>query len=546
MTKLRRKRRVDTPRIEWRRRLQIRRQAPLLFGVALIVLLVAGAWGGLRFRPAAQPLPTPTTQALTSLDPQALAVGSLIRQAELLGQVEPAQPSAVRYPTATPIPSPTVWPTRTPVPPTATHTVTPTPTLTPSFIVSEGRLPIVDWEQVSQVRRPVAVGEAAFLEPMAQVYQDDNPNEAPSVAAMLLSFYGLDPDEVLVSAVKKLPYDRESHVALPGDLVRYLEGYTLKAVIYEGVTLEELQALVSNGVPVVVAQSLTPDDKTPHYRVVRGYSDRRGVVMANDSAFAASLSFSYAEFDQMWTQFDGFAMPVFLERQEPVVRAILGEEGDKTAEYVEHDRKLGGPPIETVTPTPTVRTDNSQADAAWTIHAAEVVTGTVLGNAAGAFGYLRFTAPESGKAVTVDMRYTPADPSLARAVGFNVYSGKGDQVGVGANTSGRGGERSLSLTSIAGMSYLVQVYNYLPNLTLAYTLTVSIEGVEATATPSPVGETRANPKPVPTRAITPASGPTSAPAPTQPPPPPTSAPAPTSAPQPTEAPRLYPRPTRAP
>ncbi len=526
----------------------MRRRAPLLLGVALSVLLLAGVWGGLTLRQSAAPLPTPTPDALAAVDTDTAAVAALIRQAELLGQVEPVLPSAALNPTATPVPSPTPWPTSTPIPPTATYTPTPTPTLTPSFIVSAGRLPIVDWEQVSQVRQPLEREEAAFLEPMAQVYQDDDPNEAPSVAAMLLSFYGVEPDEALVSAVKKLPYDRDSRVALPGDLVRYLEGFNLKAVIYEKVTLEQLQSLISNGIPVIVAQTLTPDDETPHYRVVRGYSDRRGVVMANDSAFAASLSFSYAEFDQMWTKFEGFAMPVFLERQEEVVRAILGEEGDKTAEYVEHGRKLGDPPIETGTATPTPRSDNSQADAAWTIHAGEVLTGTLLGNTAGTFGYLRFTAPESGKAVTVDLNYAPDDAVIARAVGFNVYGPKGEDLGAGTNTSGRGGQRSLRLTSIAGMSYLVQVYNYLPKLTLDYTVTVAIEGSPLPAAPAVPSDAGATAKPVPTRAITPATAPTSAPAPTQPPPPtspPATSPPPTS-PPPTAPPRPFPRPTRAP
>ncbi|MCW5852019.1 MAG: hypothetical protein KIT87_18240, partial [Anaerolineae bacterium] len=154
MAKLRRKRRVDTPTIEWRKRLQMRRQAPLLLGVALLVLLVAGAWGGLTWRQMSEAQITPTPDAL-AMDPEAAVVGALIRQAELLGQVEPALPSAAQYPTTTPIPSPTAWPTSTPIPPTATYTPQPTPTLTPSFIVSEGRLPIVDWEQVSQERRPL-------------------------------------------------------------------------------------------------------------------------------------------------------------------------------------------------------------------------------------------------------------------------------------------------------------------------------------------------------------------------------------------------------
>lgn len=464
------------PRIEWDRRLRLRRAAPLwlTLAVAALVLLLGGV--RLAMRQGRAPVVVATPGA--AFDPVSLAMGAAIDDAERTGRLQPAVLSAALYASVTPTPSATPWPTRTPLP---TATATPTPTETPQYVVSEARLPVVEWERVSAFTAPAARAPAALLEPMAQVYQRDDPNEAPSVAAMLLSFYGIDPQQSLAAAQRALPIDSDSGVALPGRLAQHLAEYRLGARIYEGVTLEQVQQLITNGVPVIVAQRLTPEDTTPHYRVVRGYSDARGVVLANDSEFAASLSFSYAEFAQMWEEFQGFAMPVFVPRQAAVVEAILGVEGDKTAEYVDGGRKLGEPSLEP-TPGPLSATVIPAGPASLLLGVPS--SGRLLGSGGGAFTARRFVTSEWQK-VTVMLTYAPDDPIIARGVGLRVLDATGHPLGEGINVTGRVGERTVSFAAEPGMEYLVQVYNYMPGVPLAYTLLAPGATPTPQATPAP-------------------------------------------------------------
>lgn len=509
MPKPRSRRLVRQPRIQWRQRLKMRHLAPpLVVATVVLVLLLSG--GLAVSRGGADTPPTPTTVALVLSDPMAAVVGSTIQNAEFLGQLKPALPSSVLFASPTPVPTFTPLPTPTP---SATSIPTATLTPTPNYVVSEARLPVIDWDLVSRIEKPVERAEAAFLEPMAQVFQKEDVNESPSVAAMVLSFYGLDPQDTFEEAQEELPLDDESRVALPGKLIEFFEKRGLQARIFEGVTLEQLQALVTNGIPVIVAQALLPGSDVPHYRVVRGYSDRRGVVLVNDSEFAANLSFSYAEFSEMWDPYNGFAMPLFLPRQAEVVKSILGEEGDKTAEYVERGRKLGQPSSEVVV-EPTPRASNSGADSAWSLTLAEPLSGSVLGNGGGAYGFLRIQNPPANTRLKIEMQYTPDDPLISRAVGFKVYGPHAQLIGEAGNVTGRGGERTLVVNTKEGEDYLIQVYNYRPGMTLEYTLIAVHEG----QTPPPVTRreerTSSNgPKPSPSPAPPPPTAPSAYPAP---------------------------------
>ncbi len=469
------------PHIEWDRRLRLRRVAPLWLTLAVAVVLLTLAGANLAVRRSAAPAAVVPSQS--TFDPVSLAIGAAIEDAERAGQVQPGVLSAALYATSTPTPSATPWPTRTPPP---TPTLTPTPTETPAYVVSEARLPVVEWERVSAFTAPIPRAPAALLEPMAQVYQRDDPNEAPMVAAMLLSFYGIEPEQTLPAARRALPLDPDSRVALPGELVKHLAEYRLAARVYEGVTLEQMQRLITNGVPVIVAQWLTPEDTTPHYRIIRGYSDPRGVVLANDSEFAAGISFSYAEFAKMWEEFQGFAMPVFLPRQAAVVEAILGVEADKTAEYVDGGRKLGEPSREAM-PGPPPATVIPAGPAA--LVAGVPSSGRLLGSGGGTFSARRVAA-SAREDLTVILTYTPDDPIIARGVGLRVLDATGYPLGEGVNVTGGVGERTLSFTAEPGREYLVQVYNYMPGVPVSYTILArgATTGPPATAAPAPDSE----------------------------------------------------------
>ncbi|MHB0857313.1 MAG: prenyltransferase/squalene oxidase repeat-containing protein [Anaerolineae bacterium] len=99
------------------------------------------------------------------------------------------------------------------------------------------------------------------------------------------------------------------------------------------------------------------------------------------------------------------------------------------------------------------------------------VSATLAGRASGRYAYYTLSHPGKDRTVSIELRFTPGDPATARGFGIIVYGNDGAVVGSGSYQGG--GVVSLDLVSAASDTWLVQVYNYLPGVAVAYTLSVS-------------------------------------------------------------------------
>jgi tetratricopeptide (TPR) repeat protein len=218
-------------------------------------------------------------------------------------------PTETPEPTSTPEPTETPEPTTTPEPsptPEPTATSTPEPTPTPSVAVA-----------------PVA--EQVYLENITHDYQRLN-NCGPVATSMALSYFGLTLTQYdIAPIVKGGPTDTN---ASPRELSEYIRDQGLVAPVRVNGDLDTLRALLSNDIPVIVEQWLDRpgDPLTAHYRTVRGYDRAAGIIIANDSYTGPNMRYTEAEFDQWWVAFHRVYLPVFRPEQEPLVRAIIGEE----------------------------------------------------------------------------------------------------------------------------------------------------------------------------------------------------------------------------
>jgi hypothetical protein len=126
------------------------------------------------------------------------------------------------------------------------------------------------------------------------------------------------------------------------------------------------------------------------------------------------------------------------------------------------------------------------------------LSGTLAGNRAGSFHYYTIDYPGDGRAVTIQMTFTPADPVTKTEVGFNVYGREGFEIGAAEhNGDGTAGHATLVYADNVPATWLVQVYNYSPVTTINYEIVA-----------------RGLPAPQPTPAATPAEpipGPTPVP-----------------------------------
>ena len=96
---------------------------------------------------------------------------------------------------------------------------------------------------------------------------------------------------------------------------------------------------------------------------------------------------------------------------------------------------------------------------------------TLQGSNAGAFTWYRYTKAEHAENVSITLSGLPGDIFASQGLGFAVYGPDGTLAEVKAS----GGQASVTLSGSAEeQSWLIQVYNYLPNLNVRYTLTVNV------------------------------------------------------------------------
>lgn len=176
--------------------------------------------------------------------------------------------------------------------------------------------------------------KGVLLEPMAWEAQTWN-NCAPVSALMALSYYGVKVSQSEAGkALRPNGGDQntpvgDKHVE-PNELVGYLQSKGLKTVMRENGSLDQIRALLSAGVPVIMQQWLKEGDDIAHYRVVRGYDLATSVLIFNDSMDRKpDTVVSTADEEKLWKAFDHRYLPVYRVNQEATVMAILGEDASE-------------------------------------------------------------------------------------------------------------------------------------------------------------------------------------------------------------------------
>lgn len=116
------------------------------------------------------------------------------------------------------------------------------------------------------------------------------------------------------------------------------------------------------------------------------------------------------------------------------------------------------------------------------------VSSTLIGNHAGAYWYASLDNSGNGAVVTIDMTLAPADPDMVKGVGFNLYSSTNGQL-IGSGLLISTGLMELQYTSNTTEPLLLQVFNYIDNAQVSFTITatgLTAIPVAATGSVSPV------------------------------------------------------------
>ena len=155
-------------------------------------------------------------------------------------------------------------------------------------------------------------------------------NCGPATLSINLNYYGLEQTQFDVANIVKPHYDDRN--VSPEELVDYTNQHTpLRAALFRGGNLELAKRLIAAGFPVVIEKGYEPDEWQGwmgHYLTLFGYDEEAQAFITMDTFLGPwdsnGRSYSYAEIESGWQQFNHTFYVVYKAEQEQKLRAIIG------------------------------------------------------------------------------------------------------------------------------------------------------------------------------------------------------------------------------
>lgn len=174
------------------------------------------------------------------------------------------------------------------------------------------------------------IPQEKLLGPMMHDYQRWN-NCGPVTAAMTLSLFGVDKSQKdSASWLKPNPDDK--HVT-GEEMIWYLESFNLKGQVRVGGTVDIIEKLLAADIPIIAYQLLNDKEDIGHYRLMRGYNNKREVLISNDSYYGPSRELAFNQFLKLWKPFNYKFIPVYRGQDDEKVKKILADLADDKKMY---------------------------------------------------------------------------------------------------------------------------------------------------------------------------------------------------------------------
>lgn len=205
------------------------------------------------------------------------------------------------------------------------------PPLEEKFVVEEAPKP-VESPAITPGITLAQPGDKALLPGTKVSYQTFN-NCGPANLSMILSFYGISKSQKELGEEMR-PYqhpkgDNDDKTIFPEEFVFWVQNFGLKALYRPNGSLQLIKVFLANDIPVVVKTLLKVDEDSAHFRVIRGFDEKRQVIIADDSYFGPNRKIGYFQFLALWQPFNYVYIPVYKPEKEEIVKTILGQEIDE-------------------------------------------------------------------------------------------------------------------------------------------------------------------------------------------------------------------------
>lgn len=158
-------------------------------------------------------------------------------------------------------------------------------------------------------------------------------NCGPAALSMALSHFGITETQQTLGRSLR-PYQNQQgnnddkSVTLR-EVATKAEEFGLRAYLRPAGNIALIEAFIAEDIPVIARTWLEPNEDIGHFRVVKGYDQSRQILIQDDSLQGKDLSYSYADFEELWAAFNyEFLVLVPTEKQATAER-ILGSLGSE-------------------------------------------------------------------------------------------------------------------------------------------------------------------------------------------------------------------------
>lgn len=166
------------------------------------------------------------------------------------------------------------------------------------------------------------------LEAGTHVFQSFN-NCGPASLSMALSHYGVNVSQKELGQALR-PYqnvqgDNDDKSVTLSELAAKAGEYDFVVFHRPAGTMELVEKLIAQDLPVITRTWLKSNEDIGHYRVITGYNQEARQLIQDDSLQGKQLNYSYDEFENLWQAFNYEFLVLVPKDKVKIVEMILGD-----------------------------------------------------------------------------------------------------------------------------------------------------------------------------------------------------------------------------